>query len=97
MLISEFVVFDCRAFFIIQCLAGLSTVIDVARHQPTPTPFGSQHVALILVGWGPAVVFGEYTALRSGPADRKDPNIRTSTGCSTSVDVLEKILSNPCR
>ncbi|KAI9460795.1 hypothetical protein HD554DRAFT_2132394, partial [Boletus coccyginus] len=64
MLISEFVVFDCRAFFIIQCLAGLSTVIDVARHQPTPTPFGSQHVALILVGWGPAVVFGHLPAVR---------------------------------
>lgn len=90
--------FDCRAFFIIQCLAGLSTMIDVAQHQPTPTPFGSQHVALILVGWGPAVVFGECTAcaaLRSGPhADRKDPNIRTSTGCSTSVDVLAEILNN---
>ncbi|KAF8553364.1 hypothetical protein OG21DRAFT_1414436 [Imleria badia] len=52
------------AFFIIQCLAALSTIIDVARHQPTPTPFGSQHVALILVAWGPAVVFGHSPAVR---------------------------------
>ncbi|KAF8136931.1 hypothetical protein EV363DRAFT_1155959 [Boletus edulis] len=52
------------AFFITQCLAALSTVIDVARHKPAPTPFGSQHVALILVGWGPVLVFGHLPAVR---------------------------------
>ncbi|KAN0085942.1 hypothetical protein V8E55_007076 [Tylopilus felleus] len=52
------------AFFVVQCLAALSTVIDVARHRPTPTPFGSQHVALILVGWGPAFFFGHLPAVR---------------------------------
>ncbi|EGO03570.1 hypothetical protein SERLA73DRAFT_69425 [Serpula lacrymans var. lacrymans S7.3] len=52
------------AFFIIQCLAALSTIIDVANHRPTPTPFGTQHVALILAGWGPAVVFGHLPAVR---------------------------------
>ncbi|KIK95541.1 hypothetical protein PAXRUDRAFT_826888 [Paxillus rubicundulus Ve08.2h10] len=52
------------AFFIIQCLAALSTIIDVAKHRVTPTPFGTQHIALVLVGWGPAVVFGHLPAVR---------------------------------
>ncbi|KAG0698712.1 hypothetical protein DFH29DRAFT_1017369 [Suillus ampliporus] len=52
------------AFFIIQFLAALSTVIDVAMHRPKPTPFGTQHVALVLVGWGPSIVFGHLPAVR---------------------------------
>jgi len=52
------------AFFIIQFLAALSTIIDVAKHRGTPTPFGTQHIALVLVGWGPAVVFGHLPAVR---------------------------------
>ncbi|KIJ61409.1 hypothetical protein HYDPIDRAFT_115868 [Hydnomerulius pinastri MD-312] len=52
------------AFFTIQCLAALSTIVDVAQHRETPTPFGTQHVALILVGWGPSVVFGHLPAVR---------------------------------
>ncbi|KAG9311696.1 hypothetical protein JVU11DRAFT_7934 [Chiua virens] len=51
-------------FFIIQCLSMLSTIIDVARRRPTPTPFGSQHVALVLVGWAPAIIFGHLPAVR---------------------------------
>ncbi|KAG2138525.1 hypothetical protein DEU56DRAFT_901254 [Suillus clintonianus] len=52
------------AFFIIQFLAALSTIIDVATHRPKPTPFGTQHVALVLVGWGPSIVFGHLPAVR---------------------------------
>ncbi|KAH7882373.1 hypothetical protein F5I97DRAFT_1909772 [Phlebopus sp. FC_14] len=52
------------AFFSIQLLAALSTIIDVAKHHSTPTPFGTQHVALVLVGWGPSVVFGHLPAVR---------------------------------
>lgn len=52
------------AFFIIQFLAALSTIIDVARHRQHPTPFGTQHVALVLVGWGPSIVFGHLPAVR---------------------------------
>ncbi|KAH7926239.1 hypothetical protein BV22DRAFT_1009497 [Leucogyrophana mollusca] len=52
------------AFFIIQCLAALSTIIDVASNATTPTPFGTQHVALILAGWGPSFVFGHLPAVR---------------------------------
>lgn len=52
------------AFFIIQFLAALSTIIDVAMHRPKPTPFGTQHVALVLVGWGPSIVFGHLPAVR---------------------------------
>jgi hypothetical protein len=52
------------AFFITQCLAALSTIIDVASHRTYPTPFGTQHVALVLVGWGPSIVFGHLPAVR---------------------------------
>lgn len=52
------------AFFITQFLAALSTIIDVATHRPRPTPFGTQHVALVLVGWGPSIVFGHLPAVR---------------------------------
>lgn len=52
------------AFFITQFLAALSTIIDVATHRPHPTPFGTQHVALVLVGWGPSIVFGHLPAVR---------------------------------
>ncbi|KAG1815039.1 uncharacterized protein BJ212DRAFT_1481575 [Suillus subaureus] len=52
------------AFFITQFLAALTTIIDVANHRTYPTPFGTQHVALVLVGWGPSVVFGHLPAVR---------------------------------
>ncbi|KAF9239296.1 hypothetical protein BU15DRAFT_46861 [Melanogaster broomeanus] len=52
------------AFAITQCLAALSTIMDVSQHRTTPTPFGTQHVALVLVGWGPAVVFGHLPVVR---------------------------------
>ncbi|OJA21098.1 hypothetical protein AZE42_10218 [Rhizopogon vesiculosus] len=52
------------AFFIIQFLAALSTIIDVATHRAQPTPFGTQHIALVLVGWGPSIVFGHLPAVR---------------------------------
>ena len=46
------------AFVAVQFLTCISTVIDVATHRPTPTPFGTQHIALLLAAWGPVVVFG---------------------------------------
>ena len=54
---------DVRSFSVctaVQFFACISTVIDVANHRPTPTPFGTQHVALLLVAWGPVVVFGMF-------------------------------------
>lgn len=47
-----------RVFFFILILASLSTVIDLIRNQVIPTAFGTQHVAILLVAWCPAVVFG---------------------------------------
>jgi len=44
------------SFFVIQMLAALSIIIDVARGKPTP--FGTQHVALILAAWGPLLIYG---------------------------------------
>ena len=49
------------AFSVVCMLAGVSTLIDVIIQRPTPTPFGTQHIALLCTAWGPAVVFGERT------------------------------------
>ncbi|KAK2461038.1 hypothetical protein APHAL10511_006979 [Amanita phalloides] len=51
-------------FSVVQVLACLSTILDVARRRPRPTPFGLQHIALLLSAWGPAVVFGHLPAVR---------------------------------
>ncbi|TFY77593.1 hypothetical protein EWM64_g6421 [Hericium alpestre] len=51
------------AFFVVMALASLSTIIDLAKGRP-PTPFGTQHIALILAGWGPAIVFGHLRGVR---------------------------------
>lgn len=47
-----------RVFFFILILASLSTVIDLIRDRTVPTAFGTQHFAIILVAWCPAIVFG---------------------------------------
>ena len=47
-----------RIFFFILILASLSTVIDLIRDQTIPTAFGTQHFAILLVAWCPAMVFG---------------------------------------
>ncbi|KAI0264748.1 hypothetical protein BC834DRAFT_970673 [Gloeopeniophorella convolvens] len=52
------------AFFFILLLAALSTLVDLARDQP-PTPFGTQHVALLLAAWGPVIVFGYFPGARN--------------------------------
>lgn len=48
----------CRTFTLGLLLASISTIIDVVRGRTIPTPFGTQHVALLLVAWGPVIVFG---------------------------------------
>jgi hypothetical protein len=48
-----------RAFTVIQVLTCISTIIDVASHRTQPTPFGMQHIALLLSAWGPLIVFGK--------------------------------------
>jgi hypothetical protein len=52
------------SFMVVQILACISTIIDVATSRPTPTPMGTQHVALLLAGWGPVVVFGHLPVVR---------------------------------
>jgi len=41
-----------------QILASLSSLIDIITHRDTPTPFGTQHVALLLAAWAPCIAFG---------------------------------------
>ncbi|KAL0578890.1 hypothetical protein V5O48_003123 [Marasmius crinis-equi] len=51
-------------------LATLSTLIDVINQAnnpssfPQPTPFGTHHVAFILIVWGPVFAFGCIPAIR---------------------------------
>lgn len=59
-----------RVFFFILILASLSTLIDLARDRGSPTPFGTQHFAILLVAWCPAIIFGS-----SAP-----PHFLTATG-----------------
>ena len=57
---------DIRSFSActtVQFFSSISTVIDVATRRPNPTPFGTQHVALLLAAWGPVVVFGMFRFL----------------------------------
>ncbi|KAK0446084.1 Rhamnogalacturonase B, N-terminal-domain-containing protein [Desarmillaria tabescens] len=48
------------AFTIVLLLTCISTLVDVVAGHETPTPFGTQHVALLLSAWGPALVFGLF-------------------------------------
>ena len=52
-----------RAFFSVETLAALSTVIDTIAHDGKPSPFGTQHIALILAAWGPSVIFGKSISI----------------------------------
>ncbi|KZP14931.1 hypothetical protein FIBSPDRAFT_896154 [Athelia psychrophila] len=57
-------VFFQVSFFSIEILAALSTIIDITANHGAPTPFGTQHVALLLAAWGPCIVFGHTPAIR---------------------------------
>ncbi|KAF9041302.1 hypothetical protein BJ165DRAFT_278450 [Panaeolus papilionaceus] len=52
------------AFIVVQFLACLSTIVDVAKRRPTPSPVGTQHFALLLAAWGPVIVFGHLPVVR---------------------------------
>jgi hypothetical protein len=52
-------------FFFILILASLSTVIDLIRDRAIPSTFGTQHVAILLVAWCPAIVFGYLPGVRN--------------------------------
>ncbi|KZP19986.1 hypothetical protein FIBSPDRAFT_1045214 [Athelia psychrophila] len=51
-------------FFLVQILVTLSTIIDVSRGSHALTPFGTQHVALLLAAWGPSVIFAHAPGIR---------------------------------
>jgi hypothetical protein len=52
-------------FFFILILASLSTVIDLIRGRTVPIAFGTQHFAILLVAWCPAIVFGYLPGVRN--------------------------------
>lgn len=41
-----------------QILAAISSLIDIASGTASPTPFGTQHIALLLAAWAPCMIFG---------------------------------------
>lgn len=48
-------------FFVVQLLASLSSILDVVHGRITP--FGTQHIALLLAAWGPLIIFGAFFVL----------------------------------
>ncbi|TCD68748.1 hypothetical protein EIP91_009894 [Steccherinum ochraceum] len=51
-----------------QILAAISSLIDIGSRATTPSPFGTQHVALLLAAWSPFLIFavGKVVWGRSG-------------------------------
>ncbi|KAF7981192.1 hypothetical protein HWV62_34509 [Athelia sp. TMB] len=45
-------------------LVTLSTIIDIAHGRHVLTPFGTEHIALILAAWGPFVIFSHSPGVR---------------------------------
>lgn len=41
-----------------QIIAPISSLNDMATHKANPSPFGTQHVALLMMAWAPCLVFG---------------------------------------
>ncbi|KAJ3841923.1 hypothetical protein F5878DRAFT_434514 [Lentinula raphanica] len=52
------------SFTLILVLAGISTFIDIVSRRTRPTPFGTQHVAMLLAAWGPVFIFGSIPSTR---------------------------------
>jgi hypothetical protein len=47
------------AFWVIQALMCLSTLICVIKNRP-PMAFGTEHVAGLLAAWGPFIIFSHH-------------------------------------
>jgi hypothetical protein len=54
----------------VQFLSSISTFVDALARRQTPTPFGTQHVALLLAAWGPVLAFGPLPVVRQQVALR---------------------------
>ncbi|KAJ3813579.1 hypothetical protein EV368DRAFT_46645 [Lentinula lateritia] len=52
------------SFTLTLVLACISTLVDVTSRRTRPTPFGTQHVALLLAAWGPVIIFGFIPSTR---------------------------------
>ncbi|KAI0694210.1 hypothetical protein BC835DRAFT_1350515 [Cytidiella melzeri] len=48
----------------LQILAAVSTLVDLASRRSTPSRVGTQHVALLLITWVPALLLGMIAARR---------------------------------
>lgn len=60
------------AFFVVQMLASLSIIINVAQNRMTS--FGTQHVALLLAAWGPGALYaGAQLMAKLAPSPLASP------------------------
>ena len=73
-----------RVFFFILILASLSTVIDLIRNRVIPTAFGTQHIAILLVAWCPAIVFGPSPSIPRLNIESSSMSLRVSSWCPQS-------------
>lgn len=48
------------AFVFIQFLSFMTTFVDLVSGRRTPSPFGTQYVALLLAAWCPVFIFGAW-------------------------------------
>jgi len=52
-------IIDISTFVFIQFLAFVTTFADlVVSNRTSPSPFGTQHIALLLTAWCPVLIFG---------------------------------------
>ncbi|KAF9068847.1 hypothetical protein BDP27DRAFT_762517 [Rhodocollybia butyracea] len=70
------------SFTLILILASLSTLIDVITQRVQPSPFGTQHVALLLAAWAPVFIFGSIPSTRRKLMFWKRPRSQTVLGLS---------------
>ncbi|KAJ7096036.1 hypothetical protein C8R44DRAFT_989354 [Mycena epipterygia] len=53
------------AFTLGLCFESLSTIIDVASHRETPTPFSTHQISRLFAAWGPALALSTMPEIRA--------------------------------
>ena len=71
----------CRIFFLLDFMASLSTTIAWATGRPVPL-ISSHHIALLLLPWGPVIVFGRSSGTPPRPRLTASQGIRRAYAVS---------------
>lgn len=62
-------------FIVVQVLGSLSTLVDIARRHPVPSPLGTHHFSLLFAAWGPVMFFGSLRSIRGAILPQRTPRI----------------------